>query len=96
MKKNLQEGFIKKNPGILTDIRKRLTEDGDTNSTDILSKEIARLSFLIGTRLEVAKDMGKQIRLSSALTLLTQAQLLTSTDKKEARKLYNSARRLGK
>lgn len=87
---------MRKNPGILSDIRKRLTENDQENSATSLTIEISRFSFLVGSRLETAKDVAKQIRLSSALTLMTQAQLLTSTDKKEARKLFNLARRLGK
>lgn len=96
MKKQLQEGFLRKNTGILSEIRRRVTEDGEDNTKSSLAVEIARLSFLVGTRLESAKETGKQIRLSSALSLLTQAQILTSTDRKEARKLYNLARRIGK
>lgn len=94
MKRDILSGISKN--GILSDIRKKVSENEETEVKNILRLEIARYSFLVATRLEAAKDVAKSIKLSAALTLLSQAQTLTSTDNREARKLFNLARRLGK
>jgi hypothetical protein len=94
MKKDILSGISKN--GILADIRKRVSEEQEVDGKNILRLEIARYSFLVATRLETAKDIAKSMKLSAALTLLSQAQTLTSTDNREARKLFNLARRLGK
>jgi hypothetical protein len=94
MKKDILSGISKN--GILADIRKKISEEQEVDVKNILRLEIARYSFLVATRLEAAKDVAKSIKLSAALTLLSQAQTLTSTDNREARKLFNLARRLGK
>lgn len=94
MKRDILSGISKS--GILSDIRKKVSENEETEVRNILRLEIARYSFLVATRLEATKDVAKSIKLSAALTLLSQAQTLTSTDNREARKLFNLARRLGK
>lgn len=94
MKRDILSGISKN--GILSDIRKKVSENEETEVRNILRIEIARYSFLVATRLESTKDTAKSIKLSASLTLLSQAQTLTSTDNREARKLFNLARRLGK
>lgn len=91
---NEQRRFLQGN--ILSEIRRKIKENDDEKVTSGLSTEISRFTFLVATRLENAKTVERQLKLNSSLTLLNQAQMLTSTDMKEARKLFNLAKRLGK
>jgi hypothetical protein len=96
MKKGTPVGLIKANRGILTELRNKIRENNEIDVKNSLSVEISRFSFLVATRLEKTDDVKKSIRLSASLTMLAQAQTLTSTDNREARKLFNMARRLGR
>lgn len=90
------KGVIASNSGIVAEFSKRIKENAEKTADSTLSKEIARYTFLLGTRIEAAKDVDRLLKLNAAINILTQAQTTLSSDPREARKLYNLAKRIGK
>lgn len=75
----------------------RIRENEDEDKSDSpLIKEITRITFTIGAKIESEDDTNRILRLQSALSVLSQAQTLVGVNEREARKLYNIARRLAK
>lgn len=60
-----------------------------------IKKRIARLSFRLSTKAEFS-DINQIPYIGAALSLLTQAMILADSDRKEAIRLLNQARKVAK
>jgi hypothetical protein len=89
------KGIIASNTGLLKTYFK-VQENDEENKQTTLSKEISRHSFVVSTKLDSEDKTDSLVKLTSSLTLLAQAQSLVGKDNREARKLYNQARRLSR
>lgn len=72
----------------------KVNEDG----TSALKSKIAKRSFRLASKLGSLDDSEESqlsaVKLSGAISLLTQAQILAETNSKDALRLYNVAERL--
>ena len=71
-------------------IKKKVDEEKETS----LSIRISRKAFILGAKLNNAEKLSVRQDILGALELLTHAQMLASSNKKESLKLLNMANRL--